>query len=272
MKLTLWGTRGSLACSGPETVRYGGNTACVEITGSGRRLILDAGTGIRKLGLTGDEERFDILLTHLHMDHIQGLPFFAPLLRPDREVHIWGPISTASSLRARLGRYLSPPLFPVRIRELSNVYFHDVPPSVVEIGPFQVRADLIIHPGATLGYRVSSNGASIAYLPDHEPALADGSLPDDPEWISGFDLIDEATVLVHDSQYDDAEYRDRVGWGHSSSSHLASLAEMANVHKLVPFHHDPGHDDGVLDEMAAGLAAATTAEVVPGQEGAVIEV
>lgn len=273
MKVRFWGTRGSIACSGPATVRYGGNTSCVEIRESdGYRLILDAGTGIRPIGLDAKDERFDILLTHLHMDHIQGLPFFGPLLDPTREVHIWGPISTTSSLRERLGRYLSPPLFPVRIRELSNVHFHDVPPSVFEVGPFTVKADLIIHPGATLGYRISLNGAHVAYLPDHEPALANGALPDDPEWISGFDLLDGATVLIHDSQYTDSEYRDRVGWGHSSSSHLASLAEMAKVDRLVPFHHDPGHDDGTLDEMIAKLSETTKVEVVPGQEASVVEV
>jgi phosphoribosyl 1,2-cyclic phosphodiesterase len=175
VRVCLWGTRGSLAAPGPETVGYGGNTACVEVRSAGGSIvILDAGTGIRRLGMTlvQDGGRIDILLSHLHVDHIQGLGFFGPLFQAGREVHIWGPPSTTMDLRARLGRYLSTPLFPVPLRELpSRLFLHDVPLEPFEIGDLTVDADLVCHPGSSVGYRVQEKGAVLAYLPDHEPAL-----------------------------------------------------------------------------------------------------
>ena len=159
MKVTLWGTRGSLPSAGPETVRYGGNTSCVEVRADdGSLLILDAGSGIRRLGerIGPNDGRIDLLLTHLHLDHLQGIGFFLPLFAGEGEVHVWGPPSTSADLRTRLGRYLSPPLFPVRVRDLgSRIVLHDAPQTATAIGPFTVRADLIIHPGSTVGYRIS---------------------------------------------------------------------------------------------------------------------
>jgi phosphoribosyl 1,2-cyclic phosphodiesterase len=146
MKITLWGTRGSLGAPGPETVRYGGNTSCVEVESGGTRLILDAGTGIRRLGagLGPEVGRVDVLLTHLHMDHIQGLGFFRPLDEPGQEVHLWGPPSTTLDLGARLSRYLSPPLFPVRLRELPcQLSLHHVPLGRFEIGGLRIDAALV---------------------------------------------------------------------------------------------------------------------------------
>src|SRR5437867_2225659 len=175
MKVTLWGTRGSLPSPGPETARYGGNTSCVEVRGAnGQLLILDAGTGIRSLSATLDPElrRVDVLLTHLHMDHVQGLGFFAGLYKPGLEVHVWGPPSTTLHLRDRLARYLSPPLFPVQMRDLpSRLMLHDVPLSDFEIEGMGVKANLVCHPGPTVGYRISENGKAMGYLADHEPAL-----------------------------------------------------------------------------------------------------
>src|ERR1700704_5839782 len=177
MEATLWGTRGSLATPGPETARYGGNTSFVSVRGrEGTILVLDAGTGVRRLGATLDAsvKRIDILLTHLHMDHIQGLGFFAPLYRPDLEVHIWGPVGTRTSLRERLMRYLSPPLFPVSMRELPcAITLHEVPCGEVDIGEFRVSTALVCHPGPTVGYRIAeARGSVLTYLPDHEPALS----------------------------------------------------------------------------------------------------
>ena len=273
MKITLWGTRGSLASAGPETVRYGGNTSCVEVRGNdGTILVLDAGTGIRRLGAAIEPEvaRVDILLTHLHMDHLQGLGFFDPLHRPDLEVHIWGPPSTTLDLRARLARYLSPPLFPVLLRELpSHPVLHDVPPRRFEVGGFKISADLVCHPGPTVGYRISEGPVSMTYLPDHEPALGVWKFPLDPEWTSGFALAAGADLLIHDAQFTDAEYLTHVGWGHSSIQQATEFATGTGVKRLIPFHHDPSHGDEMLDRLLKGArkSSALPFELLPGTEG-----
>lgn len=273
MIVRMWGTRGSLASSGPETAGYGGNTASVEIVhADGSILALDAGTGIRRLGaaIDGSVERVDILLTHLHMDHIQGLGFFAPFFRPTGEIHVWGPASATMDLRTRLSRYLSPPLFPVRLRDLdARVVLHDAPDEPVRIGGFEVVAQHVIHPGPTVGYRISGDGASVAYLPDHEPALGARDFPDEPRWTSGFDLAVGVDLLIHDGQYSDDERGGRIGWGHSSVSEAVTFAELALVRRLILFHHDPSHSDAVLDELTeAARGRGTSIEVVAGREGA----
>ena len=274
MRVTLWGTRGSLPAAGPETVRYGGNTACVEVRGAdGTLLILDAGTGIRRLGanLEPDVSRVDILLTHLHMDHIQGLGFFDALYRPDLEVHICGPRSMTLDLGARLARSLAPPLFPVRIRDLPcRLTLHDVPRGSFKIGGLDVMADLVCHPGPTMGYRITGDGASMAYLPDHEPALGGRHFARDPEWTSGFDLASNVTLLIHDAQYSESEYAEHIAWGHSSIRHALDFAAAVGAKKLVTFHHDPAHDDSMLDQLIeeARRASNLPFELVPGMEEA----
>jgi phosphoribosyl 1,2-cyclic phosphodiesterase len=254
VKVRLWGTRGSVATPGPETMRYGGNTACVEVRNDdGTLLVLDAGTGVRRLGATVEAgiQRVDLLLTHLHMDHIQGLGFFEPLFRPGLEVHIWGPSTTTLDLRAHLNRYLSPPLFPVRLRELPcRLTLHDaVATPRFEIDGVSVEAMLVSHPGATVGFRIEADGASLAYIPDHEPALGTGRVPDHPAWISGLALARGVDLLIHDAQYTAAEYPEHVGWGHSSIPQALSFASAARVGKLVAFHHDPAHSDAMLDRV-----------------------
>jgi phosphoribosyl 1,2-cyclic phosphodiesterase len=278
MNVTLWGTRGSLAAPGPQTAKYGGNTACVEVRGLGNELlVLDAGTGIRPLGMTVGPEttRVDVMLTHLHMDHIQGLGFFGPLYTPGLEVHVWGPPSTTLHLRERLSRYLSPPLFPVRIRDLPcNLTLHDVPLGDFELGEFTLRADLICHPDPTVGYRITNGGAAIAYLADHEPALGAKIFAGQPDWTSGSTLAAGADLLIHDAQYTDSEYASHVGWGHSSISHTLAFAEMADVRRLVTFHHEPSHDDATLDALLDDIRAEGPRpfEVIGGTEGASFEV
>jgi len=273
MRIEIWGSRGSLASPGPGTLRYGGNTATVLVVGeNGEHLILDAGTGIRPLGITmpPDLPRVDILITHLHMDHLQGLGFFGPIYRSDIDVHVWGPPSITMSLHTRISRYLSPPLFPVRMRDMPcRLELHDVQP-YMRIGNLRVRTDLVCHPGPTVGYRITNaDGRSVAYLPDHEPALGVSTFPPSPNWMSGYDLMHRADLLIHDAQYTDEEYPSHVGWGHSATGHLAALATLAEVKRLAPFHHDPGHSDEELDVLRADLAERTPAvEVLPGAEGA----
>jgi phosphoribosyl 1,2-cyclic phosphodiesterase len=275
MKVTLWGTRGSVARSGPDTVRYGGDTSSVEVVGDdGTWLILDAGSGLLRVNprLPGNLKRIDLLLTHLHMDHIQGLGFFHPLFDPDIEVHLWGPGSITQNLGERLTRYLSPPLFPVRLRDLRALALHGVGPESFEIGPFTVTADLVCHPGPTLGYRIAEAGRTLVYLPDHEPALGYDSFPGPKRWTSGFDLVRDADVVIHDAQYTDAEYEERVGWGHSTPDHARALATLAGVGILVPFHHDPEHTDEELDDLLGdGSGRDGSVEIVPGKAGTVID-
>jgi phosphoribosyl 1,2-cyclic phosphodiesterase len=273
VKVTLWGTRGSLATPGPGTIRYGGNTTCVSVEGdNGTVLVLDAGTGIRSLGrsLPPDLKRVYILLTHLHMDHIEGLPFFAPLRRSGVEVHICGPASTTRSLRKRLLRYLSPPLFPVSLRELvSDVQFYELPFGTVEIGEFTVTAQLVIHYNPTVGFRIEGSDNTMTFLPDHEPALGVNDFPSQKEWTSGYDLAEGTDLLIHDAQYTAEEYQTRAGFGHSTIGQAFRFAELVGAAQFVPFHHDPDHDDDFLDQMIEQTVAETqpTFEVTPGKEG-----
>jgi phosphoribosyl 1,2-cyclic phosphodiesterase len=270
MQIRLWGTRGSVASPGPETVRYGGNTACVEVRAGNALLILDAGTGIRQLGasLRDHHGRIDLLLTHLHLDHLQGIGFFEPAFRQEIELHIWGPPSTTADLRQRLSRYLSPPLFPVRLRDLGpHVLLHDVPHEPFRIGDAIVHGQAIIHPDPTVGYRITDASGTVAYLPDHEPALGAPTFPIAPAWTSGHALAEGVDLLIHDAQYTAAEYPAKVGWGHSSTEHTWAFALQAGVRRLVTFHHDPGHSDGQLDALVEELQRRDGPEVVGGTEG-----
>jgi phosphoribosyl 1,2-cyclic phosphodiesterase len=276
MIVTFWGVRGSLPTPGPATSGFGGNTACVAVQAErGSLVVLDAGTGICRLGnhLDDDVERIDILLTHLHMDHIIGLGFFAGLHRAGLDVHLWGPDSTIGRLRERLSRYMSPPLFPVRLRELPcRLSLHSVPLGT----PFglpgcDVTANLICHPGATVGYRLS-NSRTLAYLPDHEPALGARRFPEQPRWTSGYDVAAGADVVIHDAQYTDEEYAARIGWGHSTIEHTVAFAELVEAGQLVPFHHDPSHDDSTLERLFAETHAPAGLTVTPAREGLVLSV
>ena len=277
MRVALFGTRGSLAAPGPATAKYGGNTSTVEVRSADNAvLVLDAGTGIRSLGeqISSDITRVDILLTHLHMDHIQGLGFFCPLHDPGIEVHIWGPASATNPLNARLSRYLSPPLFPLHLRDLRCIYYHEVPRPAFDIGPFHVETALVCHPGPTVGYRIETDGSTVAYLPDHEPALAlsRGKWPE-PAWVSGYELAIGTDLLIHDAQYADEEYELCIGYGHSSYRHAFEFAALAGTRELVPFHHDPSHDDDTLDRLLKGAVQRfkPAYKVSCGHEGAVFE-
>jgi len=255
MKLKIWGARGSVPAPGPEMNRYGGNTSCVELTLSdGSILILDAGTGIRGLGvgLAPRMPKISIYLTHLHLDHIQGLMFFPPCFQEHSRITIWGPSSPEATLEDRVARYISAPLSPVEVRELPcDVSFRDCPASEWEIGPARIRAESVTHRGPTLGYRITDGDTTIAYIPDHEPGLGAPLETLEPDWISGYGLARDADLLIHDCQYTDTEYPDHIGWGHSALSDTLTFARRVGARRLLLFHHDPLHPDDFLDRFAA---------------------
>jgi phosphoribosyl 1,2-cyclic phosphodiesterase len=279
VKVRVWGCRGSLAAPGAGTVRYGGNTSCVEVRGAGgEAVVLDAGTGMRPLGdamLAEGVKRVHVLLSHLHLDHVQGLGFFRPLFEPDVEVEIWGPASPVQSLSDRIATYMAPPLFPVRLADIpARLTFHDAPEQPISIGSLSVRASLVTHQGPTVGYRIEEAGRSVVYLPDHEPSIG-MDLADQPaDWISGNELARGADVLLHDAQYGDDEYPHHVGWGHSAIAHVVAFARKAEVEHLVLFHHDPSHSDDELDalvEAARGIWGDGDDRVCSAWEGMGIE-
>ncbi len=244
MRIHIWGCRGSIAAPVSETARYGGNTSCVEVR---------TGTGARGLGIelaADPPRRIDLLLTHLHVDHLEGLGAFEPIWRAETELHIWGPASPTASLDERIATYFSPPLFPIHLSEVpARCAFHDVPDGEWRIGGATLRSDPIEHPGATVGYRIEADGKVLTYLTDHEPALGTDLEATTLEWISGMSLASGADVLIHDCQYTQEEYESRFGFGHSSAEHVAVFARKASVGRMVLFHHDPMHTDAELDAI-----------------------
>jgi ribonuclease BN (tRNA processing enzyme) len=276
MKLTIWGCRGSIPSPGYEKNIYGGNTSCLQIEHNQSCIILDAGSGIQRLGshLSGDVLEFNILLTHLHLDHIMGLGFFRPLYNPKAIVNIWGPSGTTESLKKRLRRYFSPPLFPIRLNEIpAQIRIQEIGNTEFQIDDFVIQSEYICHPGPTVGYRVTSGKSTIAYIPDHEPALGASNFPLIPEWTSGFAIAKNADILFHDAQYFQDEYKNRIGWGHSSMEDAMRFGELAKVKKLVFFHHDPEHTDEQVDNLYNESKRKITSniEFVLGKENAVYE-
>jgi phosphoribosyl 1,2-cyclic phosphodiesterase len=279
MRVKVCGARGSLPSPGEDKAFYGGNTSCVQIRLSdGSHVVLDAGTGIRNVDVRDEQEHIHLLLTHLHLDHIQGLLFFTPLFHPDAEVTIWGPAAGGVPLRDRIARYLSAPLTPVEVRELPcQLDFRNCPVSEWRIGPARLRAEAVTHRGPTLGFRIEDAGMSLCYLPDHEPALVGPIDGLEDEWLSGYALARGADVLLHDAQYTDEEYPGHFGWGHSAISQVADFAARCQVGRTMLFHHDPYHTDADLETML-GEARERWAErgrdpagLELAREGAIIE-
>ena len=202
----------------------------------------------------GQAKRLHILLTHLHLDHIQGLLFFAPLFDPEAEITVWGPPGRAP-LRRRLARYLSNPLSPIELGELpATVEFREVPADAWRLGELELRGALVAHRGPTLGYVITDRDASLCYLPDHEPGLGTALRSAPAEWVSGLAIARGVGVLIHDAQYTGEEYAARRGWGHSSVEDTLAFAKRAQPEQLLLFHHDPDHDDQHLESLAAQAA------------------
>ena len=279
--VTFWGTRGSIPTPGAFTARYGGNTPCVAVEGAGGHLvILDAGTGIRALGsqLVARQNgavRAEILLTHAHWDHIQGLPYFKPFFAPGNAVRIRGSRQGTMSLEAILRQQMDPAVFPVPLDALSaKLTVEEVEPGEFTVGEFRVRAMKLRHPGTTLGFRLTPRGGgpSMAYVTDNELGPG-GDYGTRPTWRKDFvEFLAGVDLLIHDGMYTPAELEMHRGWGHSSYEEAVTLAADAGAKRLVLFHHEPEHTDETMDGvLAAARAAAKTrgqpAEVLAAQEG-----
>jgi phosphoribosyl 1,2-cyclic phosphodiesterase len=236
-------------------VRYGGNTSCVEVRpADGSLIVLDAGTGIRNLGWELGQDRpktIHLLLTHMHLDHVEGLGFFLPLFDPATEVHVWGPPWPFRSLRDRVEAYLAPPLFPLLFDQIpARFHFHEVEEGKPwEIGGVRVSAWPVTHPAPTVGYRLEENGCSLAFIPDNEPALSCDLAVADRSEVSGLEVAHDVDVLLHDCQYTAGEYATRRGWGHTCVPDFVRFVELADPRRVIMFHHEPAHADEMLDTM-----------------------
>jgi len=259
LRLQFWGTRGSIPSPGPLTVRYGGNTPCVEVrTSSGRLIVLDAGTGIRELGRSlierahGAPIEGDIFLTHAHWDHIQGIPFFGPMFQRGNQFTIWGSKSLEPTLDHVVRGQMSPAVFPVTFEELqARIEFRELSEGHRAVNGYEVRAFPVRHPGGALGYRIAEgrDGApALVYISDNE--LGPGATYDTRgSWRADLvDFVRGARVLVHDTTYTAQEYEQHRGWGHSTYEEAIELALDAGVGTLVLFHHKPERTDDEVDE------------------------
>jgi phosphoribosyl 1,2-cyclic phosphodiesterase len=255
--LTFWGTRGSIPTPGPATNRYGGNTPCIGLAnGPGHLIVLDAGTGMRLLGNALMREagpcEVDVLLSHTHWDHIQGLPFFKPLSVPGTQVRIYGAAQDGMSLDDILRRQMDPMVFPVPLTALAaSLDIREIGVGHLELANFTVRSFCLRHPGTTLGYRLrpASGGREIAYLTDNELGSG-GRYPVPSDWRAQLvRFLDGIDTLIHDAMYSEGIIRARAGWGHSTPHQAVDLAAEAGCKRLLLFHHDPEHDDRALDRL-----------------------
>jgi phosphoribosyl 1,2-cyclic phosphodiesterase len=251
----FWGVRGSIACPGPSTTRYGGNTSCVEVRCGGQLFIFDAGSGLRALGnelMKGGHPRdFDLFFTHTHLDHCFGLPFFAPCYDARNRIRIWaGHLKPDHRIDAVLGKMMSPPLFPIPMDIFAaKLEFNDFIAGEALVTPpgLSLRTALLNHPNRATGYRLEHDGKAVCYITDteHEPGKPDSAI---------LQLVDRADVMIYDSTYTDDEYPSHKHWGHSTWQEGVRLANAAQVKTLVIFHHDPDHDDDFMDRIATEAA------------------
>jgi ribonuclease BN (tRNA processing enzyme) len=291
MRIRFWGTRGSLAKPGRTTLRYGGNTSCVEVRADdGTLIVLDCGTGAHGLGqalLAAGRRpiRGHLLITHTHWDHIQGFPFFTPLFIPGNEWDIYAPGGMGQHLEATLAGQMEFTYFPVSLDQLgATIRYHDLVEGTTDVGGVRVTAHYLNHPALALGYRLEVGGVSVVYATDHEPharvepnpaALAQGAPAYQRDrrhvdWLAGVDL------LIHDSQYTAAEYANKIGWGHTPVEWTVDYAVAGRVERLALYHHDPLRDDDALDRVLEACreraaAAGSSLEIFAAAEGQVVE-
>jgi phosphoribosyl 1,2-cyclic phosphodiesterase len=251
--VTFFGVRGSTPCTGPDFERYGGHSSCVVLEGEGQPpILLDMGTGLRPYGMTVDGDfHGSALLSHLHWDHMQGLPFFVPLNRPGSSLDVYGPRQTDGPLGDVFAQMMRPPFFPIRPVDLpADIRFHDTGEDDFPVGLAKVRSRWVRHVGNTLGFRVEWNGASVAYIPDHGPGTV---VTDADDYIPPaiLELCDGVDLLIHDAQHTTEEYEPKRHWGHCTVEYALHVAREAGVHSLVLFHHDPLHGDDAMDRIAS---------------------
>ena len=274
VRIVCWGTRGSVPSPGPGTVRYGGNTSCVEIRTARRRLIFDAGTGIilagHRLAPDVSGEPIDLFLTHFHWDHIQGLPFFTPLSDPAATIRIHARPSRGNKIRDLLALQMGKPFFPVTLQEMpARVEYHDLgrrgwADGNLTVTPFPVR-----HPDHTCGFRITAGGTTVVYVPDNEPECA--TYPR-TSWEELVEFARGADLLLHDATFTTAEYDRRRGWGHGTPEQAVRLAQAANVGRLLMFHHHPERTDEQIDAIVEVVqnqsrAAGSSLDVAAAVEG-----
>lgn len=272
MAVRFWGVRGSIACPGHHALRYGGNTPCVELMCGTHTLIFDAGTGIRPLGTAlvkaAHTSDFDIFLSHGHIDHVVGLPFFAPLFIKNQAVRVWGGnFQAAGGVKQAVKKLMSFPFFPLQVDALqAKLEFHDFNAGdTIRLQPdISLRTAPLNHPGGATGYRIDFGGRSVAYVTDVE--IGAGTL--DPALLS---LVKDVSLLILDTTYTTEELPLHTGWGHSSWQQGVDLANAAGAGKLCLFHHDPDHSDACMDKIATNAELARPGTIVA-REGLKIDV
>jgi CheY-like chemotaxis protein/phosphoribosyl 1,2-cyclic phosphodiesterase len=294
MLIRFWGTRGSLAKPGPTTLRYGGNTACVEVrTANGTLIVLDCGTGAHALGLAlgceGRPLRGHLMITHTHWDHIQGFPFFAPLFSPDNEWDIYAPGGLGLQLERTLAGQMEYTYFPVTLGQLAaTIRYHDLIEGTFSVGDVRVLAQYLNHPALALGYRLELGSVAIVYSADHEPhapqigdvdrPLGSGApaAPAHAEDRRHVEFLTGADLVIHDAQYCLEEYPQKMGWGHTPAELAVDYAIAARARRLALFHHDPVRDDDAVDRLLEicrrrVATAGSAVDVFAAAEGQVVE-